>query len=200
MTSPTKLPRSLSRRLSLFVARAGGLALVGLCALVLSRPAAADVFYSRESALIEAFGTGARIESQSVFLDEAQLLDCSRKAKSRCTERIIHRYRAQSADGKALGYAYIDTHPVRSLQETVMVVVADSGEIRQELLLAFHEPQEYLAPVRWLAKFRGRKLADDLQLGRGIDALSGATITANAIAAASRRILAVHELSLSGKN
>jgi hypothetical protein len=63
-------------------------------------------------------------------------------------------------------------------------------------LLAFHEPAEYLPPARWLAQFDARGLDDELSLRRGIAGIAGSTMTASAITAAVRRVLAIHALAI----
>ena len=95
-----------------------------------------------------------------------------------------------------MGYAFIDTHPVRSLEETVMVVVGPDGKLGPTVMLAFHEPTEYMATSAWLSQFEGMALSPELALGSGVDVLTGATITSNVITAATRRVLAVHKLKL----
>jgi hypothetical protein len=59
-------------------------------------------------------------------------------------------------------------------------------------VLAFAEPEEYLPRARWYGQFLGRALDDELNLGRGIRGVSGATLTARATTRAVRRVLAVH--------
>jgi hypothetical protein len=64
--------------------------------------------------------------------------------------------------------------------------------------LAFQEPEDYLPPRRWLQRLVGQALSVHLRAGDGIDAISGATLSARAFTAAVRRCLAVDAL-LRGK-
>jgi Na+-translocating ferredoxin:NAD+ oxidoreductase RnfG subunit len=58
-------------------------------------------------------------------------------------------------------------------------------------VLAFHEPPEYLPTDRWIGQFPGRKLDDDLKLGAGIQGITGATLSTQAMTSGVRRALAL---------
>jgi hypothetical protein len=99
-----------------------------------------------------------------------------------------------SKDGKLVGTAYFDTHLVRTLAETLMVVVSPAGTIARIEVLSFSEPEEYLPREHWYAQFPGKALDDELSTKRGIRAVSGATLTARATTEAARRVLALHQV------
>jgi hypothetical protein len=75
-----------------------------------------------------------------------------------------------------------------------MVVVAPDGSIARVELLSFDEPLEYVPKPRWYEEFRGRRLDQELNLKRGIHAVTGATLTARATVAAVREALAAHQV------
>jgi hypothetical protein len=93
-----------------------------------------------------------------------------------------------------LGYAYFETHDVRSLPETLMIVVGPDDRVAAVHVLAFHEPEAYLPHEAFLAQFAGRELDPELSLRTGIQGIAGSTFTANAVTAAVRRVLAVHQV------
>ena len=66
--------------------------------------------------------------------------------------------------------------------------------IRRIEVISFAEPLDYLPREGWYRQFDGRALDDELRLDRGIRAVTGATLTANATTAAARRVLAVHRI------
>ena len=76
-----------------------------------------------------------------------------------------------------------------------MVVVAPDRSVRSVDVLAFGEPQDYLPRGGWLKRVEGKR-----QRGRALRRAGrwrtspGATLTTRAIAAAVRRVLAVHAL------
>ena len=94
------------------------------------------------------------------------------------------------------GYAFFETHIVRTMPETFMAVVNPDGNLKFVEILAFYEPEDYLPPRRWLDLFRGRKLGDDLWVKRGIRNITGATLTTQAITDGIRRILATFRVAI----
>lgn len=162
-------------------------------ALMGSGTAEGRVYLTQEQALRLAFGEGAQVEREVFFLTEAELARARGLAGPgvRIASALLTRYRG-SRQGRLAGWAYFDTHPVRTLQETLMVVVAPEGGIARVEIVAFLEPEEYLPKRRWLEQFRGRGLDGELDLFRGIHGITGATLSARAVADATRRVLALH--------
>ena len=93
-----------------------------------------------------------------------------------------------------IGYAYFDTHLVRTLAETILVLLSPEGRIVRIDILSFEEPEDYLPPKRWLQQFPGRSDPDTLAAGGRIRSLTGATLSARAVTQAVRRVLALHRL------
>lgn len=158
-----------------------------------SAPALARVYLTQPEALDLAFPRPARVERRILFLDAGQAERASREAGEAVEARVVPYY-VGTLDGRVAGYAYFDTHLVRTLPETIMVLVDPDGSIRRIDILSFDEPEDYRATERWLQQFPGRRLDDDLSLKRGIHALTGATLSARAITGAARRVLALHRL------
>lgn len=154
----------------------------------------AKVFLTQDQALRLAFGDAA-VDRQTRFLTDGQL----QRARSLAGESVeigsalVTRYTA-TRDGRLVGTAYFDTHTVRTLPETAMIVVGRAGDVARIEILSFGEPEEYLAGPRWLEQFRGRSLDRELEIKRGIHGITGATLSARAITNAARRILAIHKV------
>jgi hypothetical protein len=166
-------------------------AIVHLC---LGPPSRAEVLMTREQALAEAFPDGQTVEPKTLYLTDEQALAIEKRARAKLESRIVTRYTG-SKDGQVTGAAYLDTHIVRTMPETILVVVEPSGGVRQVLILAFAEPDDYRPRPRWLATLAGRRLDDELWPGRGVPRISGATLTTQAITDAVRRVLAIHEVT-----
>lgn len=152
----------------------------------------AQTLLTQQEALALAFPEPARIERRTAFLEEEELARAREAAEGAEVESRIVTYYVGSLEGRVLGYAYFDAHRVRTLDEVVMVVVTPSGTIDRIEVLRFAEPREYLAPDRWLEQFEGRGLGDRLSTKGEIVNITGATLTARAIARAARRTLALH--------
>jgi len=162
-----------------------------IAALIVSS-ARGRALLSVDEALRLAF-PGATVERESVFLTEAQLEAATASAGEPVRRALVVRYVARR-DGALAGTAYLDVHTVRTLEETLFVVVEPDGTIGHVETLSFAEPPDYLPRAGWYAQFAGRGLDEELRLDRGIRAVSGATLTATATTAAVRRVLAVHRV------
>jgi len=149
----------------------------------------AGVYLSRDEALRLAFGDKA-VERTSVFLTEGQLARARELAGDDAEIRSALVTRFVDADGKS---AYFDTHLVRTLQETLMVVITPEVTVERIEILSFLEPREYLPREAWLEQFRGRELDRSLALKRKIHGITGATLSARAVTEATRRVLATHQ-------
>jgi hypothetical protein len=170
--------------------------LIAIALLLISAGAAsAEIFHSRESALKLAFPEAESFESESVILSAHQVEEIESRSRTRLESRLVNVHIARSDEG-LVGYAFLETHTIRSLPETILVAIAPDGTSRSVHLLAFHEPSEYQPSERWLAQFGNRELDDELSLRGGLSGIAGATMTANAITAAVRRLLAIFEVAV----
>ncbi len=154
----------------------------------------AKVFMKRDEALKTAFPNAAEIEKNEIFLssDQSKAIETIARAKNDSKLYII--YEAKDGDN-TLGYAIIDTHTLRTRSETVMFVINPDGSLKHTEVLAFFEPPDYQAGDRWMELFEGKTTENTLKVGRDIPNMSGATITANALADTTRRILAVFKVA-----
>jgi len=158
---------------------------------------AAPVYSSREEALSRAFPAPAAIERKTHFLTDAQRDRASRAARAKVDSNLVVAYVGRTGKG-ILGTAYFDTHTVRTMPETLLVVVRPDGTLGGIEVVAFGEPEDYLPRRRWLTLFRGRRLDPDLAVGRGLAHVTGATLTTRSIADAARRVLAIHAVISEG--
>jgi hypothetical protein len=152
---------------------------------------ATPVYSSREQALARAFPPPAAVERKTYFLTDAEKERASRAARSRIESALVFAYVGQTA-AKVVGTGYFDTHTVRTMPETLLVVVRPDGSLQGVEVLAFGEPEDYLPRRGWLRLFPGRRLDENLTVGRGLAHVTGATLTTRAISDAVRRVLAIH--------
>ena len=168
-----------------------------LCILISPIAAQSKVFMNRDEALKLAFPDADRINKKEIFLTEQQAREIESLSKSRLTTRLYIVYEGIKG-GKALGYAIIDTHTLRTKTETVMFVINLDGTLRQAEILAFFEPPDYMPVSNWIALFYGKSIKDSLKPGKDIPNITGATITSNSLAQAIRQVLAVAGVALAG--
>lgn len=156
----------------------------------------AGVFHSKESALRLAFGEVDSIQTRQIVLDDEVAARIQTLARAELPSRLVSVH-VGYREGAVVGTAFIETHRIRSLPETLLVVVGPDGRNRGVHLLAFHEPPEYQPTPAWLGQFEARPLDDELALRHGIAGMAGSTLTATAVTACVRRVMAIHEVCLS---
>lgn len=172
------------------------LAAAAAATLVLSlwaaRPAAGGVFLTRDEALELAF-PGCKVDRETLYLTRDERRRAADLAGARIDSRLVVRYRSDCG-----AIAYFDVHRVRTLAETVMVVVDAEGRVARLEVMSFLEPEEYIPRRSWYDQFLRLRLDSRLRLKRSIHAVTGATLTARATTDAVRRILALDQVL--GKN
>ncbi|HET9440968.1 MAG TPA: FMN-binding protein [Longimicrobiales bacterium] len=149
---------------------------------------------TQEQALKMAFPTPLRVERRTAYLDDAQLARARDLAGSKdLTQRVVTYY-VGGNNGTVVGTAYFDSHRVRTHGEVLMIVVDREWQIERIEVLRFAEPPEYRASEKWLDQFEGKRLSPSLSVKRDIVPMTGATLTANAVTSAARRVLALHTI------
>ena len=166
---------------------------IALLALLAALPSPAREFMTQQQALASAFPKGSSIERETIFLTKEELARASRASGVEIEGALVVRYVAKTG-GRVVGFAYFDVHRVRTLPETVMVVVTPESAIGRIEILSFKEPMDYFPRERWIDQFDGKMLDDELSLNRAIRPISGATLTGRSITNAARKILAIHEV------
>lgn len=184
--SPSVIFSDCSRRSRAFALRFSPL----LAIILIASAAHPGNLISVDDALSAAF-PGGTFERETVFLTEDHLDHVERACGQKPKSALVTRFTARLGD-QTLGWAYLDTHRVRTLPETVMVIIDPQGAVRRIEVVAFREPLDYLPPESWYAQFEGRTLDEDLELKRGIRPITGATLTARATTDAVRRLLSTH--------
>lgn len=153
----------------------------------------AKVFMKRDEALSTAFPEASEIKKNEIFLTPEESREIESVSRSKNDSKLYIIYEAVDGD-RTLGYAIIDTHTLRTKTETVMFVINPDGTLRQSEILAFFEPPDYQAGDNWIELFEGKSAEDGMKIGKDVPNITGATITANSLSQAIRRVLAVFKL------
>jgi electron transport complex protein RnfG len=146
-------------------------------------------------AVKEVFPTADNMKRQTFYLSAAQLRRASEMAGEPVDAGLLVSYRI-TRNGVPLGWAYLDTHRVRTLNETILICIDGAERIMHVEVMNFNEPQEYIASDRFLELFRGKRLDAQLSLKGSVPTITGATLTCAAITSAARRVLALHRIVL----
>lgn len=166
-------------------------AVFAILLLIPAEESGARLLMSQKDALGVAFAPGVAVERRTAYLSEEQVREIETLARAKLGSRVWTYYVGASSAGIA-GYAYFETHVVRSMTETFMAALNPDGSVRFVEILAFAEPEDYRPRPRWLEQFQGRSLKDDLMVHRAIRNITGASLTSEALTTGLRRVLAVH--------
>ncbi len=152
----------------------------------------ADVVLSEKEALARAC-PGETLERRTLYLKPDEIKGVEKAARSRLPSPIVTVFECRTGE-TVDGRAFLDTHIVRTMPETVLTVVEADGKLRMALVLQFGEPSDYLPREGWLKTLGGKTLDEDLWPGRGVRRVTGSTLTVQALTEAVRRALAVDAL------
>lgn len=171
--------------------------LCSIVAVVAATLAEGTVVVSVEEALELAF-PGATTLRETLFLTDEQVAEAAELCGFEVSSALVTRYEALDDGGAVAGHAYLDTHRVRTLPETVMIAVGPDGSVLRVEVVVFREPVEYMPREGWYRQYDEETLDDDLALKRDIRPVTGATLTARATTEAVRRVLAIHQVVAAG--
>jgi len=155
-------------------------------------PAAGKVFMSVDEALALAFPE-CDVAQHTAYLTRDERARAKKLAGVAVPQAVV-RYYVAKKEGHLVGTAYVEAHKVRTMKETVLIVVDPESRIQRFELLSFAEPPEYIPRGSWYHQLLGHRLDDGLNLDRDIRGVAGATLTARATTRSARRVLALHEV------
>ena len=175
-----------------------GTAVLGMVFVLSGTVANAKVFYSKEEALEVAFPNAERVEARNFFLTQEQVEQVQTLAKAPIDSKLATFHVGHTAEA-ILGYAFIETHIVRTFPETFLIVLSTDGILQKLLILAFYEPPEYQPTERWLKQFDQKTLGPSLRLRQELHGIMGSTLTAQAITSGVRKVMALFQVLIQGK-
>ena len=138
--------------------KTGARALVATAVLLAAGTAGAKILLTQTEALRLAF-PGAAVERKTAYLTDFQRSEALRLSGAEALPPSLVTFYFRLRDGRLVGTAYFDTHLVRTLPETVMVVVDPAGAIARVEVLSFSEPEDYLPRPSWYGQFAGKPTA-----------------------------------------
>lgn len=170
-----------------------GWSLAPVIALAVPAPAYAALYLTSEQALHNAFPTAEAFAPSRIALSPAQWQAIDRESAAPVAEREPRVWIASSA-GKPLGHVYLDEVLGKQLYIKYAVAVGLEGRVQRVDILEYRETHGYeVRNARWLAQFAGKDSTSELQLGRDVKNISGATLSCRHVTAGVRRLLAIHE-------
>ena len=144
-------------------------------------------------ALKMAFPKATSFEKKSIFIKKEVMQDIQKELNlsNYDASRLVGVYIAKN-NNLIVGYSYIDTHKVRTLDETVLISIDTMGTIQRIEILAFNESEEYKLSERWLGQFKNFNVKTNIKLNDNIKGVTGASLSSEALILATRKILLIH--------
>jgi uncharacterized protein with FMN-binding domain len=135
---------------------------------------------------------------ENIYLSQKDRVAIEEMSSTKIYGGLALRYVTTCPNTKEKSYHYVDSHIVRTLNETVILTI-HNDKLKSFIVSSFNEPREYIAPKKWYAQFEGAEGKKVLRAREEIDALSGATLTVNASIGSVNKTLALHRYLKSQK-
>ena len=156
--------------------------------LTLVSTGSTQVYLSKEKAL--SIYLGESVERKTLFLTDDHVAAIQSAAKAKVESKVVTYYTG------VRGVGFFETRTIRTMPATFIIVLNLDGTVQAVEILAFHEPEDYLPPKRWLKSFDTKSMSDDLWLKRGVYNVSGATLSAHVITESVRKYLATSAIAI----
>jgi hypothetical protein len=164
-----------------------------LLAALLAGPGQAGVLVTMDEALALAF-PDCEIRERTHYLSQEQRQAAAERAGAPVQSALVREYQGV-CEGSLRASAYFDSHDIRELPSTMMIVVGLDGSVERLELLSFEGDEQHRPPATFYTAIQGMSLGRDLAVRRSaIQPVSGATLSSRAAVEATRRVLALHEV------
>ena len=153
---------------------------------------------TQNEALKLAFPDSAKVVRQTLFLDDEQVEQIQKRARTKLDSKIITYY-TDAVGSRATAFAFFEKNTIRTKDEILMIVLNADGTVKFIEMLAFYEPFDYLPIPKWFGLFQKKALTDKLWPNHDIHNITGATLTVQAATLGVRKILALYEVAIRQK-
>ncbi len=158
--------------------------------LLLPLLAAGGIRQDTEAYLKKYFGEPVRLSLHKLTLEPAQRKAAEKAVRQRFFKKWLYVWRITQNDS-TVAYALLDNVKGKAMPITFLVIFDADGRIRNARIIKYREAIGGAVQNRsWLEKFTGLGASSAFKVGRDIDAISGATISVNAVTRG------IHKLSL----
>ncbi len=173
--------------------RLGGLVLV-MASLFFASSAGATAFFDVKKLLGEHFKTSDKVVFRRLSLSPAEQATLERRLGRKLPKREYVLFVATTG-AQVDGYALIDDERGQHEMITFAAFFDTAGRITRQEVIAYREPYgDEVRQERFRKQFYGRSAASGFRLGKDIDSVSGATISAGAMCTGVHRATLLVEL------
>ncbi len=166
--------------------------------MLITIPISANVLISPIDAMKQSFGTHATVVKKNILINNEQAKTIQTNAKVKLSSKIFRTFKA-TKDGKTLGYGVLINNKVRSKNAVVLYLISKESTLLSIEIIAFNEPMEYIPSKKWISQFENIPTDKQLNVGREIPTITGATLSARSITDSSRLAFAFYNEMLKAK-
>ena len=160
-----------------------------LLTLFIADVAHADVYLSKQEALDLVLGKECTQHVRTKEIPEALANDLDEQRLSGMEGNQAYFFDCEKS-GKVTGYALIDSQIGKHLPITYIVGITPEGRVTRVEVLVFREIRGWEVRERkFMEQFEGKAIGEKLEVGEGIDHISGATLSSLAMSVGVRRAL-----------
>ena len=156
--------------------------------ILTSNSSASDIREQCENFIAHTMGSDASTHFDKIELQESTRQSIERICGQQFSAKHIYMWRITRADTLA-GFALLDNVSGKMMPITFLVIFDHRNTIISSTVIKYRESHGHeVTNSAWLAQFKGKKAHSPIQIGNDIDAISGATISANSLTKGIRKL------------
>lgn len=134
-----------------------------------------------ENEILKNFDPDTKIEIVKYSLNGIYITEIEKQAQQRFNADFVYIWKVIENDS-LVAVALLDNVTGKSMPITFLTIFSTGGEIIYTRVIKYRESiGGEIENVQWLEQFIGKNITNEFKVGREIDAISGATISVNAI-------------------
>ncbi len=137
----------------------------------------------------------SKIEKKNILITTEKAKQIEKLSNIKLKSKIFKIYIAKK-NNKVVGYGILHMHRVRTKNEAVLISFTPDCKVVDVEIIAFYEPPEYIPDKKWLNLFKNKTVKDSIRLKSDIPNITGATLSAQAVARAVKQATAICEVVL----
>lgn len=159
-----------------------------LITMLINPVSGSDIREQCEKFIVKTMGPDIRTHFSKIELQESTRLSIERTCGQKFSAGHIYMWRITRADTLA-GFALLDNVSGKMMPITFLVIFDHKNTILSSTVIKYRESHGHeVTNTSWLAQFRGKESRSPMQVGHDIDAISGATISANSVTKGIRKL------------
>lgn len=150
---------------------------------------AGEIRDKSESEIYNLAGKDIELSFQKISIDPVAKKKIEKEARQRFFKDFVYVWKISENDS-ITGYAVLDNVYGKSMPITFLVILNNGGKINAARIIKYREAYGgSISNIGWLNQFAGKNAKSGYETGKDIDAISGATISVNALAKGIKKLV-----------